>query len=112
MVAASVLPGRRGKAGGCAADGTRREVRGGEMTERDDVPLGADVDPALEDAPPMAVAAVEEEPEPGPSRMGCRTELRGWAGAHLHGAVRPRRRGVGPGRPPRPPGRPPPPAGG
>lgn len=31
---------------------------------------------------------------------GCRTERRGWAGAHLHGAVRPRRRPVGRGRPP------------
>ena len=70
------------------------------MTEREDVPLDADVDPALEDAPPMAAAAVEDEPEPGPSRMGCRTQLRGWAGAHLHGAVRPRRRAAGRGRPP------------
>jgi len=70
------------------------------MTEREDVPLDADVDPALEDAPPMAAAAVEDEPEPGPSRMSCRTQLRGWAGAHLHGAVRPRRRAAGRGRPP------------
>ncbi len=31
---------------------------------------------------------------------GCRTERQGWAGAHLHGAVRPRRRAVGRGRPP------------
>ena len=41
--------------------------------------------------------------EPGafvPSRGGCRTDLRGWAGAHLHGAVRPRRRAAGRGRPP------------
>jgi hypothetical protein len=72
------------------------------MTEREDGPLRADIDPALEDAlptPPVA-PAVEDEPAPGPSRMGCRTELRGWAGAHLHGAVRPRRRAAGRGRPP------------
>lgn len=36
-----------------------------------------------------------------PTRQGgCRTERRGWAGGHLHGAVRPRRRPVGRGRPP------------
>ncbi len=73
------------------------------MTERDDWPLRADNEPALEDTQPlpaMAAPAVEEEPAPGPSRMGCRTELRGWAGAHLHGAVRPRRRAAGRGRPP------------
>jgi hypothetical protein len=35
-----------------------------------------------------------------PARVGCRTDLRGWAGAHLHGAVRPRRRAAGRGRPP------------
>ncbi|GAA2464564.1 hypothetical protein GCM10010435_37050 [Winogradskya consettensis] len=42
-------------------------------------------------------------PEPAddfPHRMGCRTQLHGWAGAHLHGAVRPRRRAAGRGRPP------------
>ncbi|GAB7047638.1 hypothetical protein [Catenuloplanes indicus] len=32
---------------------------------------------------------------------GCQTSLNGWAGAHLHGAVRPRRRKIGRGRPPR-----------
>jgi hypothetical protein len=72
------------------------------MPEREDGPLRADIDPALEDAlptPPVAPAA-EDEPAPGPSRTGCRTELRGWAGAHLHGAVRPRRRAAGRGRPP------------
>jgi hypothetical protein len=67
------------------------------MPEPQDGPLRADNDPALEDAQPPAAL---EEPEPGPSRMGCRTELRGWAGAHLHGAVRPRRRAAGRGRPP------------
>ena len=44
--------------------------------------------------------APEEEPVAFPSRGGCRTELRGWAGAHLHGAVRPRRRTMSRGRPP------------
>jgi hypothetical protein len=69
------------------------------MTEPNDGPLRADIDPALEDAPPMATPAVE--PELGPtSRVGCRTELHGWAGGHLHGAVRPRRRAAGRGRPP------------
>jgi hypothetical protein len=76
------------------------------MTDRDDGPLrAADDEPGLEDAPPAPApatveAAVEDEPGPGPSRVGCRTELRGWAGAHLHGAVRPRRRAAGRGRPP------------
>ncbi|WP_306212671.1 hypothetical protein [Actinoplanes sp. RD1] len=36
-----------------------------------------------------------------PHRVGCRTHLHGWAGAHVHGAVRPRRRAAGRGRPPR-----------
>jgi hypothetical protein len=45
--------------------------------------------------------APDEEPADFvPARVGCRTELRGWAGAHLHGAVRPRRRTPGRGRPP------------
>jgi hypothetical protein len=68
------------------------------MSEREDGPLCADEEPAVEEqeAPPPPP---EEEPA-GPSRGGCRTDLRGWAGAHLHGAVRPRRRAVGRGRPP------------
>jgi hypothetical protein len=75
------------------------------MTEREDGPAYADGDPALEEAQPLTPSVVEPEPEPGPtgpgpSRVGCRTELRGWAGAHLHGAVRPRRRVAGRGRPP------------
>ncbi|WP_433302239.1 hypothetical protein ACQP2F_08480 [Actinoplanes sp. CA-030573] len=70
------------------------------MTEPDDGPLRADIDPALEDPATPAAPAAEDEPMTGPSRMGCRTELRGWAGAHLHGAVRPRRRAAGRGRPP------------
>ncbi|WP_213008387.1 hypothetical protein [Paractinoplanes toevensis] len=68
------------------------------MTEREDGPLHADIDPALEDVQPMVTPVVEVEP--GPSRVGCRTELHGWAGGHLHGAVRPRRRAAGRGRPP------------
>lgn len=69
------------------------------MVEWEDGPLPADNDPALDDA--TALPPAEDEPvAAGPSRVGCRTELRGWAGAHLHGAVRPRRRAAGRGRPP------------
>jgi hypothetical protein len=78
--------------------GQREQGEGGEMVEREDGPLAADNDPALDDATPPPA---EDEPVvPGPRRVGCRTELRGWAGAHLHGAVRPRRRAAGHGRPP------------
>jgi len=73
------------------------------MTERDDGPLSAGNEPAPDDTsltPPVSTPPAEDEPRPGPSRVGCRTELRGWAGGHLHGAVRPRRRAVGRGRPP------------
>ena len=47
-----------------------------------------------------SVLADEEADDFVPARVGCRTDLRGWAGAHLHGAVRPRRRAAGRGRPP------------
>jgi hypothetical protein len=87
------------------------------MSEREDGPLCADCDPPAEEqqtpalaaAPAPAVAhdrgglddAPEEEPPAFvPARVGCRTDLRGWAGAHLHGAVHPRRRTPGRGRPP------------
>ena len=80
------------------------------MTEREETAQTAEALPGGPLAlPVIAVPAAEEllappvdqeEPEPGPSRVGCRTELRGWAGAHLHGAVRPRRRAAGRGRPP------------
>jgi hypothetical protein len=78
------------------------QVEGGEMSEREDGPLCAENDPVAEEpkqvTPP---AAVEDEPPTFvPTRVGCRTDLRGWAGAHLHGAVRPRRRAAGRGRPP------------
>ncbi|WP_438871419.1 hypothetical protein [Paractinoplanes lichenicola] len=75
------------------------------MTERDNETVPA-VETAATALPAVAVPAVEELPAdqdevgPGPSRGACRTELRGWAGAHLHGAVRPRRRAAGRGRPP------------
>jgi hypothetical protein len=82
------------------------------MSELQDGPLCADNDPSGVEEPqpaapppppvsPVAPVLPEEEP-PGsvPARGGCRTELRGWAGAHLHGAVRPRRRAAGRGRPP------------
>jgi hypothetical protein len=70
------------------------------MTEREDGPLYADNDPALDDPQPTAQPAVDDEPIEAPTRGACRTDLRGWAGAHLHGAVRPRRRAAGRGRPP------------
>nr|WP_308036588.1 hypothetical protein [Actinoplanes sp. DH11] len=74
--------------------------RGGEMMERDDAITRTDGDPVLDEMP--VPAPVDEEPilDAGSGRVGCRTELRGWAGAHLHGAVRPRRRAAGRGRPP------------
>ncbi|HET9518393.1 MAG TPA: hypothetical protein VFO77_11750 [Actinoplanes sp.] len=53
----------------------------------------------IEDSSQVAVGD-DETAAVAPSRGGCRTERRGWAGAHLHGAVRPRRRAVGRGRPP------------
>jgi hypothetical protein len=50
--------------------------------------------------PASGPAADEDSGDFVPARVGCRTDLRGWAGAHLHGAVRPRRRAAGRGRPP------------
>jgi hypothetical protein len=69
------------------------------MPDRDDASLCAEDEPVHEDT--QALSPEDDEPVvQGPSRVGCRTELRGWAGAHLHGAVRPRRRAAGRGRPP------------
>jgi hypothetical protein len=79
----------------------RREQQGegGEMLEHQDGAPAAGNEPALDDT--TLTPPPEDEPVvPGPRRVGCRTELRGWAGAHLHGAVRPRRRAAGRGRPP------------
>ncbi|MEV0899275.1 hypothetical protein [Actinoplanes sp. NPDC049802] len=70
------------------------------MMERDDAFAYTDRDPALDDLPAMPPADEEPIIDPGAGRVGCRTDLRGWAGAHLHGAVRPRRRAAGRGRPP------------
>ena len=71
------------------------------MPEREDGPLCTESDPAAEEPTPASAPAPEEEPiDPAPVRGTCRTDLRGWAGAHLHGAVRPRRRAAGRGRPP------------
>jgi hypothetical protein len=88
------------------------------MSEREGGPPRADHNPAVDAAEPPAATPNAGEPpvvtaQPGtppapedeppsfvPARVGCRTELRGWAGAHLHGAVRPRRRAAGRGRPP------------
>lgn len=55
------------------------------------VPRQREAGPADENAPVDA-------PD---SRSGCRTELPGWAGAHRHGAVRPRSRIRRRERPPR-----------
>lgn len=56
------------------------------------------LDPAASGEPAEDVPVVDEvTPRRG---GGCRTERRGWAGGHSHGAVRPRRRPVGRGRPP------------
>ncbi|MFI5491814.1 hypothetical protein [Actinoplanes sp. NPDC051859] len=72
------------------------------MTEHEGVRTEAEHD-AEEAAPDAALAvrpAGDEPTDDVPHRGGCRSELRGWAGAHLHGAVRPRRRAAGRGRPP------------
>jgi hypothetical protein len=82
----------------------RDRVRGGEMKERDET--APDVSLPLPVAgPPITVPAAEEPElesvaEAWAGRVGCRSDLPGWAGAHLHGAVRPRRRAAGRGRPP------------
>jgi hypothetical protein len=72
------------------------------MSEREEGPLYAETDPAVDEPQPVSPPAAKEDDPPGfvPTRVGCRTDLRGWAGAHLHGAVRPRRRAAGRGRPP------------
>ncbi|AGZ40031.1 hypothetical protein [Actinoplanes friuliensis] len=68
------------------------------MTEREDGQLCADAEQVAAEEPLTPPA--DEPAGDIPHRVGCRTELRGWAGAHLHGAVRPRRRAVSRGRPP------------
>ena len=71
------------------------------MTDREDSAVRADAESAAVEELQATAPPVDDEPGAfTPSRGGCRTELRGWAGAHLHGAVRPRRRAVGRGRPP------------
>jgi hypothetical protein len=71
------------------------------MTEREDGTVRADAEPTPAEEPPATPAPADDETgDFVPSRGGCRTALRGWAGAHLHGAVRPRRRAAGRGRPP------------
>ncbi|MGR6321376.1 hypothetical protein Q2K19_18865 [Micromonospora soli] len=49
-------------------------------------------------AEPVVPAAPEPDPDPA---QGCRSDLPGWAGAHRHGAVRPRNRTLRRERPPR-----------
>jgi len=72
------------------------------MVEHEGARPDAERDVAEEASAPASDAAVlaGEPAEVFPHRVGCRSELRGWAGAHLHGAVRPRRRAAGRGRPP------------
>lgn len=71
------------------------------MTEREEAPLRADPEPGTPAEDGLAMAAPDDEIVVSvPGRGSCRTDLRGWAGAHLHGAVRPRRRAAGRGRPP------------
>jgi len=56
------------------------------------------------DEQPGALADHVADPASGPMQGGrapaCRSERPGWAGAHRHGAVRPRRRAVRRERPP------------
>ena len=69
------------------------------MTEREDAQLCAgDEDSVEEPATDLTEETVADIPH---QRGTCQTRLRGWAGAHVHGAVRPRRRAAGRGRPPR-----------
>ncbi|MDT5041041.1 MAG: hypothetical protein QOE51_2026 [Actinoplanes sp.] len=68
------------------------------MTEREDAQLCAEDDDFVEE--PAADLGADPVAEVPTQRGTCKTNLRGWAGAHLHGAVRPRRRAAGRGRPP------------
>jgi hypothetical protein len=68
------------------------------MSDRDEGPLCAE--PADAEEPVSLPSLIEDDTDYVPARVGCRSRLRGWAGAHLHGAVRPRRRVAGRGRPP------------
>jgi hypothetical protein len=67
------------------------------MTEREETQLCAEDDELVEEP---ATDPGDELVADAPAHGTCRTQLRGWAGAHLHGAVRPRRRAAGHGRPP------------
>jgi hypothetical protein len=84
-----------GEAGHGCADGETRRRPGADAAAPlpdDAVCDGGEGDVAGDErtAPPDLVPARE-----------CRTELHGWAGAHRHGAVRPRRRTSRRERPPR-----------
>ena len=69
------------------------------MKHREDGQVCADPEPAESEETPL-IHPVVDESDDVPARTGCRSHLRGWAGAHLHGAVRPRRRAARRGRPP------------
>jgi hypothetical protein len=79
--------------------GNRRGEEG-HMNDREDGPLCAEPEPAEAEEAPVAALPIADDEVDTFGRGGCRTRLRGWAGAHLHGAVRPRRRAAGRGRPP------------
>jgi hypothetical protein len=83
---------------------SRNRQEGRMERERETDPPRADAAPAdavLDEPVVAAPAAGDDEPAPAAAgRGGCLTERQGWAGAHLHGAVRPRRRAAGRGCPP------------
>jgi hypothetical protein len=68
------------------------------MAENEDAQLCTGEDESVEE--PALDPADEPVIEIPAQRGTCQTHLRGWAGAHLHGAVRPRRRAAGRERPP------------
>ena len=75
---------------GCA-DGERR------VREPDPIPAGRQLRRVCPSVDPLPVEPPSSEEPPV---RACRSELPGWAGAHRHGAVRPRRRATRRERPP------------
>jgi hypothetical protein len=75
------------------------------MTDREAEHVHADGvagDPAADESSvaPHPGQSDDCAPRATAARDGCRTDRPGWAGGHLHGAVRPRRRATGRCRPP------------
>jgi hypothetical protein len=75
---------------GCA-DGDRR------VREPEPIPAGRQLRRVCD---PLPVPPAEPSAADKPPVRACRSELPGWAGAHRHGAVRPRRRASRRERPP------------